>query len=223
MTTGRQRNFSTSTDGVAAVEFALILPFLLLLYLGTVDLTLALSIDRKLNNLTASLSDLVARKSVDETTRREIIDFFSISNAVMRPHEVERTGMRITIAMPTSESEGEVLSSAAANGMIAREHGDVISLPSEFVTLAGDRCVIVAEGQYSFEPLFHFAFQTTVPLSHRSFSIPRVDGGFCSDAEEMCAGYSPEDTRGRNCNDRHNSWGTGNGKGGGITNNNGSG
>lgn len=56
-----------------------------------------------------------------------------------------------------------------------------------------------------------------------SYSIPRVDGGFCSDAEEMCAGYSPEETAGRNCNDRHNSWGTGNGKGGGISNNKGSG
>lgn len=212
-------SFCGATGGLAAVEFALIAPFLLLLFLGSVDISQALTADRKLNSLTSSLSELVARRAIGETSQSEIIDYFSISEAVMRPFDVEKTGMRLTIGIPVSESQAQVISSAAANGMAAREAGDLIDVPSGQLVLAAGRCVVMAEGQYPFAPLFRFVFQSDVPLSQRSFSIPRLTSEICREAETMCAGYSPSTTPGRNCNDRHNSWGTGNGKGGGITNN----
>jgi Flp pilus assembly protein TadG len=213
------RSFLGATGGVAAVEFALLVPFLFLLFLGSVDISQALSADRRLNSLTGSLSELVARRAIGETSRTEIIDYFSISDAVMRPFDVDRTGMRITIGLPVSENQAEVISSAAANGMVAREPGELIDVPSGQLILAAGRCIVMAEGQYPFVPLFGMVFQSDVPLSQRSYSVPRFTSEICNEAETICAGYSST-TPGRNCNDRHNSWGTGNGAGGGITNNN---
>ena len=43
--------------GIAAVEFSLILPILVVLWIGGVEVTGALSVDRRLNNLAASIGD----------------------------------------------------------------------------------------------------------------------------------------------------------------------
>ena len=57
----RARRLLRNERGIAAVEFALILPIMLVLWLGGVEVTGALSVDRRLNNLASSIGDLVAR------------------------------------------------------------------------------------------------------------------------------------------------------------------
>ena len=47
--------------GVAAVEFALILPFLLLLFLGTIEASSLITVDRRVNVISGTVGDLVAR------------------------------------------------------------------------------------------------------------------------------------------------------------------
>ncbi len=57
----RIRGFSRDTRGVAAVEFALILPLLLLLYIGSVEATLLYTTDRGVATIASTVADLVAR------------------------------------------------------------------------------------------------------------------------------------------------------------------
>jgi hypothetical protein len=44
----RLRHFVPSRDGVAAVEFAMVLPVMVLMYLGMTELTFAVNTDRKI-------------------------------------------------------------------------------------------------------------------------------------------------------------------------------
>ena len=55
------RRFAKDARGVSAVEFALILPLMLTLYLGGNELTHALTIARKVTHATSSLGDLVTQ------------------------------------------------------------------------------------------------------------------------------------------------------------------
>ena len=61
MRAGTARSFLRARGGATAVEFALLLPFLLLLYLGGFELTQALSTYRKLTDTTAELASIVSQ------------------------------------------------------------------------------------------------------------------------------------------------------------------
>ena len=60
----RAASLARQDSGLAAVEFALILPILVVLWFGGVELTQALSVDRRLNNLASAIGDLVARSKI---------------------------------------------------------------------------------------------------------------------------------------------------------------
>ena len=203
---------------IAAVEFALIAPFLILLYLGSVDLTVGLSTDRKLTNLAGILTDLVARGAVDDVSDALVNDYFEAAIPIMRPHDPTITGMRITIATVDESGTASVIASMAANGMIARSVGESIEVPQYYIELASGNCLVVGEATYRHQPLFAMVFNGELNLTQRSISIPRFDSNACGAGTAVCAGYSGDVVQGYNCNAHTNSWGNGNGVGGGITN-----
>src|SRR5882724_11374270 len=72
-----------SESGIAAVEFSLILPVLVLLWIGGVEVTEALSVDRRINNLSSSIGDLVARSKV--VTYSDVRSILAIGPKAMYP------------------------------------------------------------------------------------------------------------------------------------------
>ena len=73
-----------SETGVAAVEMAFILPVMLLLYFGLVDLTSFISYNRKITSVASAVADLTGqnRTSVLKAT---VQDYFSAGNMIMDP------------------------------------------------------------------------------------------------------------------------------------------
>jgi Flp pilus assembly protein TadG len=69
--------------GVAAIETAFILPILLLLYIGMVDITELVSANRKMTQATAVIADVVS-KSRNEIKRSDIKDSFVAIDLIMR-------------------------------------------------------------------------------------------------------------------------------------------
>lgn len=58
---------ATATDGIAAVEFALILPLLLLLYFGSIEVTQAVRASRKVDLVAAALANLASQQATCST------------------------------------------------------------------------------------------------------------------------------------------------------------
>ena len=59
--------FLRDEDGISAVEFALIAPLMAMIYFGCIELSLMMTLDRKVTGATAALGDLTSRaSSVDE-------------------------------------------------------------------------------------------------------------------------------------------------------------
>lgn len=83
--TGFLRRFGRDRRGVSAVEFALIAPFMILLYLGSVEVSLALSIDRKITSISSALADLVAQDDV--ITDDEITDILNAGAVIVAPFD----------------------------------------------------------------------------------------------------------------------------------------
>jgi Flp pilus assembly pilin Flp len=66
-----RRSFTRDTSGIAAVEFGLIAPVLLIMLVGVVEITRAVSIDRRFGQVTALVADLISR---EEVLKREDLD-----------------------------------------------------------------------------------------------------------------------------------------------------
>lgn len=227
------KSFLRNEAGIAAVEFALIIPVLLLAYLGATDLTQALAIDRKLSQVSATVSDLVAQEEV--ITRDEVEAFFQSGIAIMRPFEFSDTKLRLTI-VEVHGSSTEVTGVAEHNWEIEARNGDDYNeLSADMIDLSDGRFLVVATASYDYEPMFSTIFDASMGLEQRSIHVVRHDVeefGFemseeyvIDDDDQNCAGNSGEHVQGANCENNNNSHGNGggngNGNGGGGGNGNG--
>lgn len=87
------RKFLSDRRGLGAVEFALIAPLLLLIYLGSVDLADGMDTNRKVSRSASVLADLVARQL--SVTKNDLDDMFNIGRASLLPYG--RTSPKISI------------------------------------------------------------------------------------------------------------------------------
>lgn len=94
----RARSFLVDRKGIAATEFALIAPFMIALWLGSIELSQAVSIDRKVSHASSALADLVTQQS--NLTAAEVDDIMDATVAILQPYDVtnlsiEMVGLRI--------------------------------------------------------------------------------------------------------------------------------
>lgn len=76
--------FAKETRGVAAIEFALIVPFVILVYLGLFDLTSLITVNRKVTYSTSVVADLVTQNNTN-VLRDQITDYYNAAEMVMDP------------------------------------------------------------------------------------------------------------------------------------------
>jgi Flp pilus assembly protein TadG len=71
-------------NAVAAIEFAMIVPIMLVMFFGTVEFSSAVAVNRKVTLIARTLSDLTSQSlSVSNT---DLTNFFTASNAIMTPY-----------------------------------------------------------------------------------------------------------------------------------------
>ncbi len=78
-------SFVYNSKAVAAVEFALIAPILLILFIGTVEISLLVAVDRKLSRTSSSIADLVAQ--YDTHSDDEIRAILGVTERIMYPYQ----------------------------------------------------------------------------------------------------------------------------------------
>jgi Flp pilus assembly protein TadG len=82
--TNTRYTFMRDNRGAAAIEMAMIFPFMLLLYFGMADLTGLVSLNRKVTYSADVIGDLVTRNT-NTILKSEITDFYNASDLVMMP------------------------------------------------------------------------------------------------------------------------------------------
>ena len=165
--------------GVAAVEFALILPILLLLYFGAIESASLFTADRRVATVAGTIGDLVSRakKTISES---EINDFFQAASAIMMP--LPTGPLRQTVSLISIDSDGvaKVVWSVPFNGGIERADNSLYPLPAtETINEIGreEGLLVVSEVIYSYRPLFGIVYPNAISLNHEEFFLPRFPGG----------------------------------------------
>lgn len=172
----RARRLLSHEAGIAAVEFSLILPILVLLWLGGIEVTAALSIDRRLNNLGASMGDLVARTK--QVTYADITDIFGLGTSAMFPYSANGLAMRITAVDMNNAGTATVawtrkqgtLPSGTANYAKSDPMNSVI--PSQL--RVPNSQIIMSEVFQTYTPTVGYVITGGIRLKDRMFFVPRL-------------------------------------------------
>src|SRR5450631_3747969 len=88
------RNLASDCSGIAATEFAVIVPIMLVMFFGTVEFSTGVAVDRKVTLVARTLSDLTSQStSVGDT---DMTNFFAASGAIMTPYSSAPTHSTIS-------------------------------------------------------------------------------------------------------------------------------
>ena len=69
--------------GIAATEFAIVVPIMLVMFFGTVEFSSAVAVDRKVTLVAQTLSDLTAQSTTVGDS--DMTNFFAASTAILTP------------------------------------------------------------------------------------------------------------------------------------------
>jgi Flp pilus assembly protein TadG len=86
--------FLRDTRGIAAIEVAFIMPFLLFLYFGLVDLTAMISLNRKVTYAASVVADLVTQNDTSVNSS-DIDDYFNAAELVMKPTPIDNVRVEV--------------------------------------------------------------------------------------------------------------------------------
>jgi Flp pilus assembly protein TadG len=172
--------------GMAAVEFSLILPILVLLWIGGVEVTQALSVDRRLNNLASALGDLVARSKI--VTYADVDAIFDIAGGALFPYSATGIQMRITAVNMNSSGTATVAWSRAEGTTAYTDAAPMNSVVPATLRVA-DTQIIMAEVYYNYTPAVGYVITGTLNLDDRMYFVPRL-----VTKVQLCASNPPPTT-----------------------------
>ncbi|MBW8733508.1 MAG: pilus assembly protein [Asticcacaulis sp.] len=98
----RLRRFWSDRRGVSAVEFALIAPILIMIYLALAELTLGMMASRRTSHLAATIGDLAAQS--ENLTDANITDLWAIGTSMMQPFTTG-TSLKMRLTSVTMNSQ----------------------------------------------------------------------------------------------------------------------
>lgn len=149
----RRKPFLRDRRGAAAVEFAVILPVMLLFYLGIFEASNAIIVKRKIDTAAETVGGLVARSSQMSATRLKNIQL--ISDAIVG--NADGTPPEITVTTVTTDASGKSLVDWERKGEAqGAAKGTAYSLPSDLADLK-DAYFVFAKVSYRYVPTFDFA------------------------------------------------------------------
>lgn len=163
------RRFPKDRRGVAAVEFALVAPVMILLYCGLAELSMAMMASRQAAHSASVVGDLVAQSAQVSST--EVADIFSVGSSIMKPFPAAPLHMRVTSVRADANgvprvvwSQGYGMSALAANATPA-------GFPANLL-VAGDS-VIQADVAYTYTSPIMEVLPNPVSYSDHFYLKPR--------------------------------------------------
>lgn len=156
-------------SGLAAVEFAVICPVMLISLMGAVEVSNGMAADRRVTLVTSTIADLTSQDS--SVTNAEMADIFAAGAAVMHPMDATPLKMRISSIVADLNGVTRVAWSSGYNGMPARAAGATIAIPDDMVSPGGS--VIFAEVEYLYTSTIGEFLTDGVTIKDQFYLRPR--------------------------------------------------
>jgi Flp pilus assembly protein TadG len=163
------RRFLRDKRGVSAVEFAMLLPLMITLYLGGVEVSSAIAVDRKTTLVARTLGDLVAQST--SVNAADMTNILNAATTVVQPYSSSL--LKVTVSRVDVDANGsaKVIWSKAQN-TTARAANSSVTLPAALNT--ANTSLIWAETQYAYTPTIGYVITGTMQLKDQIYMRPRL-------------------------------------------------
>ena len=162
------RLLARDIKGVAAVEFAMLLPLLMTLYIGTVEISQGVTIDRKVTITARTLADLVSQSTV--VTNADMNNIFAAINSVMLPFQTTTLSAVVSAVNINAAGVAKIAWSDGHNAS-ARAVNSTVVIPAALAV--PNTQLIWGEVRYAYTPTIGYVIAGALNLSDQNFVRPR--------------------------------------------------
>jgi Flp pilus assembly protein TadG len=159
--------------GIAATEFAVIVPLMLVLFFGTVELSTGVAVNRKVTVMARTLSDLVSQNiSITDT---QFTNIFNAATGVMYPYTsapYSAASLHSTISELYVNPTTHTAKVQWSKGYAVRATGSTVTIPAGL--LVDGTYLIFSEASYLYTPTVGYVMAPSgVNLAAVSYTRPR--------------------------------------------------
>lgn len=171
------RHFGSDRRGASAIEFALLAPLMLALYIGCVEISDGVAADRKVTLTAGTLANLTAQVTSISTV--EMDNIFAASTAIMKPYTGPLSA-KVSCIRVDAGGAATVRWGTATAGTTPWARGDSITVPPDLIVPATVTYLVLAEVSYQYVPVTGFSpgfshiGTTGITLSDKMYMSPRI-------------------------------------------------
>jgi Flp pilus assembly protein TadG len=159
--------FRRNKKGASAVEFALILPFMVLLYFGVEEITHGVAAQRKVTLVARTLADLTSQFTSINNAQMENI--LKAAEAVIEPYKALELKVKVTAVSIDADGVAKVVWS---EGVEKYSPGSTVGLPAAFNKPNSQ--VIWSEAKYHYVPTVGHVIKEAIDLKDQIYMYPRL-------------------------------------------------
>lgn len=170
------RRFGRENRGISAVEFALLVPIMVTLFIGGTELTQGITIKRKTTIATRTIADLVAQDT--SITNAEMTAIFAATSSVLAPYPAANLKLIVSSVAIAQNGNATIVWSDANGGAVARTVGSPVTLPDGLNAFT-NTTLIWAEAEYTYTPAIGYVISGAMNLKDKLYLRPRLVARIC--------------------------------------------
>jgi Flp pilus assembly protein TadG len=171
--------------GIAATEFAVIVPIMLVTFFGTVEFSSGIAVDRKVTLMARTLADLTSQAV--SVANSDLTNFFNASNGIMTPYS--RTPISSTISELYVDPRTLQARVQWSQGATQRALGSPVTIPPALAV--GGTYLLFSEVSYLYVPAVGYVMaKAGITLRDVAYTRPR---------QSLCVFYPTTNPLPANC------------------------
>jgi Flp pilus assembly protein TadG len=177
------RKIARDERGVTALEFALVAPLIIALYLGCVEISSGVAADRKVRLVASAVANLTAQATT--ISADDMTNILNASSAIILPYEADKLTVTISCLKIDTNGNATVAWSETRGGTPLAVNSAYTFDANSAVLALPNSSLVIGESQYAYTPAVGYTITGTINLSEKMFMSPRIsapsyDGTACS-------------------------------------------
>lgn len=172
----RAASMRRNESGIAAIEFAMIVPLLVMMLFGIIDVANYFAVDRKVSQISQMVSDLTSRYTAVQES--DVTNFFTIAGAMLTPYD--KTQLKTTIHQVYLDPNSKTAKVVWSRGSAPLSKNAVYSVPAGLIgkdsqgNWLANQYLIVGDVNYKYVPTIGWVLaKAGVTASEIAFTKPR--------------------------------------------------